>query len=204
MSATAQDLPRDADADGVERFRAASWRGYERLLELRGDQGGVRIACLDGEIELMSPSRPHETLKSLIGSLVETFCQVRGIEYAALGSWTLKQAALGCGVEPDASYVFGTESAFDPSSMPVPHLAIEVMWTSGSLDKLEIYRRLGVPEVWVWRDGRLEAHCLLGEQFSIAPRSAVLPGLVVAELASVLDAPWTSQAVRAYRAMLLA
>jgi len=40
----------------------------------------------------------------------------------------------------------------------------EVVWTSGGIDKLEIYRRLGVGEVWRWKDSRIEIHVLQGER----------------------------------------
>jgi Uma2 family endonuclease len=40
----------------------------------------------------------------------------------------------------------------------IPDLAIEVTVTSGSIDKLEIYRRLGVSEVWFWESSRLKLY----------------------------------------------
>jgi len=81
-------------------------------------------------------------------------------------------------------------------------LAIEVVWTSGGIDKLEIYRKLGVREVWFWRRGQLSAHVLSGETYAQASESAVLPGLDLAELARFLDRPTASQAIREYRAAL--
>jgi hypothetical protein len=38
---------------------------------------------------------------------------------------------------------------------------IEVVWTSGGLGKLEIYRRLGVGEFWQWKRGRIQVHLLV-------------------------------------------
>ncbi len=43
-----------------------------------------------------------------------------------------------------------------PLGREAPDLAIEVIWTSGGIDKLESYRGLGVGEVWFWREGRME------------------------------------------------
>ncbi len=201
MSATAQTRQQQgqaAEGDRINHFTGATWDGFERLLELRGDRGGPRIAYLDGEIEIMSPSRSHEVLKSFVGRLVETFCLVRGIEFTPVGAWTLKERALECGLEPDECYVFGDQ----PEIETLPHLAIEVIWTSGNLNKLEIYRRLGVGEVWFWRKGRLEAHVLDGDKFLPAARSRALPALDLEELASFLDRPTASQAMREYRAKL--
>jgi Uma2 family endonuclease len=89
--------------------------------------------------------------------------------------------------------VFGGE---DRSS---PHLAIEVEWTPGRLDKLEVYRKLGVAEVWYWRRGKISVFALQGEHYVPADRSAFLPGIDLGELASFLDHATTSQAIRAYR-----
>ena len=143
------DRPRE---DHTVVLRGATWADYQRLLAIRGDRSAPRIAYLEGSLEIMSPSRPHEGLKSLLGRLVEVFCLHHGTVFRTLGSWTLEDKALDRGAEPDECYIFGQEDA------DRPHLAIEVVWTSGGLNKLLIYRKLGVPEVWFWRRGRLEAH----------------------------------------------
>jgi len=46
---------------------------------MRGDHSVPRISYLGGEIEIMSPSRTHEAIKSLIGRLLETYCLEREI-----------------------------------------------------------------------------------------------------------------------------
>ncbi|MEZ4269392.1 MAG: Uma2 family endonuclease [Myxococcota bacterium] len=199
MTATAEDRyssPERWPEDGIVCLRGATWADYERMLEVRGDCAGPRISYLDGVIEFMSPSQPHEGIKGVIGRLVEAFCFFHDIEFSTYGSWTLKKAKAEAGVEPDECYVFGTEKATRP------HLAIEVIWTWGGLRKLEIYRRLGVQEVWVWDKGQLEAHVLDGDTYRLAVSSSVLPGIDLAQLVSHLDHPTTSQAVRAYRAEL--
>src|SRR5216683_198276 len=49
----------------------ATWADYQRLMEMRGDKSVPRLAYLEGALEIMTPSRPHESLKSMIGRLVE-------------------------------------------------------------------------------------------------------------------------------------
>jgi hypothetical protein len=80
--------------------------------------------------------------------------------------------------------------------------SIEVIWTSGGLDKLEIYARLGVSEVWFWQDGRLSVHVLRGGIDERVPRSAVFPDLDLQLLCSFMDRPTATQAVRAFREAL--
>ena len=125
------------------------WSHYETQLALRGDASVPRMAYLEGTLELMSPSKEHERAKSSIGRLVEAYALERGVELSPYGAWTLKSAPKESGVEPDECYIVGSDQ-----NKQLPDLAIEVVWTSGGIDKLEIYRRLGVGEVWFWRDGR--------------------------------------------------
>src|SRR5207244_10147640 len=69
------------------------------------------------------------------------------------------------------------------SSDLFPDLAIEVVLTSEGLDKLEIYRRLGVREVWFWRHEQFAIYHLRGQQYESAPNSVLLPDLNMALLA---------------------
>lgn len=114
----------------------------------RGEGSVPRITYLDGWMQLMTPSRGHERVKSHVGALVEAFALERGIELGAYGSWTPKAEVKRAGVEPDECYILGLDQ-----EKAVPDLAIEVTWTSGSLRKLEAYHRLGGREVWFWKDG---------------------------------------------------
>ena len=190
------DTPHD---DGVVLLRRATWADYQRLLEVRGEAPTPRLAYLQGVLEIMTPSRPHESLKSKIGRLVEVWCLENGIDFSPYGSWTLERKDRESGIEPDECYVFGTAS--DPER---PDLAIEVVWTSGGLNKLEIYARLGVSEVWFWRRGKLSAHVLSGAAYQEVQTSHVLPGIDLTELASYLDRTPVSQAIREYQAALRA
>lgn len=124
----------------------------------------------------------HEMIKSRIGQLIEAYAAHRGIDLWPVGSWTVRKAPAKRGVEPDECYTLG-----DPRMKSVPDLAIEVVWTSGGLDKLDIYRGLGVGEVWFWRDDRIDAHVLRDGQYQAGTTSDVLPGLdpaLVARLAT--------------------
>lgn len=179
--------------DGVVCLSGLSWDDYERLLEMRGDHSAPRIAYNEGYVEIMSPSQTHEAIKSMIGCLVETWCLERDIPFSTYGSWTLKEKAKDRGAEPDECYVFGTEQR------ERPQLAIEVVWTSGRIDRLDIYRKLGVAEVWYWRRGHIQPYCLRGERYVPVEASEVLPGLDLELLTRYLDRPTTFEAIKAYR-----
>ena len=186
--------------DHIVVLRNATWADYERLLAMRGDHSAPRIAYLEGTIEIMSPSIHHEDIKSLIGTLVEAWCLEHGVRFRTCGSWTVKEEPKERGVEPDECYVFGDSGSKD--DLVRPDLAIEVIWTSGGLDKLEIYRKLGVREVWIWRKGRLTPYALRDEMYEEAECSEVLPGIDLAQLVRYLDYDYTSDAILGYVAAL--
>jgi Uma2 family endonuclease len=174
-----------------------TWKDYEILLAVRGDRAGVRMYYLNGAIELMSPSRSHEGIKKTLARLLEAYCDERGIELSGYGAWTLRNPPKERGAEPDECYIVGE------TNKDFPDLAIEVIWTHGGLDKLEIYRGLGVAEVWVWdREEGLRVFVLSGERYEPRTQSAFLPDLDLAWFASFLERPTQSQAVRALRAAL--
>lgn len=185
-----------APGDRWEVTLDAPWSRYEAALARRGDAPVPRIAYLEGALELMSPSKDHERIKSYIGRLLEVYALEKGIDLSPYGAWTLKDPAVASAVEPDECYLIGDQAK------AVPDLAIEVAWTSGGIDKLEIYRRLGVGEVWFWRSGTIEVHLLSAERYERASRSRLFPDLDLALVCSLLDRPTALQAVRALRASL--
>jgi Uma2 family endonuclease len=176
----------------------ATWADYLRLLRIRGDRATPRLTYVKGTLEIMSPSRTHGEIKSYIGRLVEAWCLERGIEFTPYGSWTLKNKKDERGAEADECYVFGPE----PKLKPRPDVAIEVVWTAGGIDKLDVYRKLRVSEVWIWQDGRILVHVLRGLRYEEVSSSEALSGIDLEQLVSFLDRPTASQAIRDYRAAL--
>lgn len=175
-------------------LRGARWADFQRFLTMRGDHSAPRLAYSDGLLEIMSPSRNHEAIKSVLGRLVETYCLQADIEFSAYGSWTLEDKRVTKGIEPDECYVFGP--ARDAKR---PDLAIEVVWTSGGINKLEIYKALKVREVWFWQRGAITPYVLRAGSYRQVTNSEVLPTIVLRDLVRFLDRDTTSQAIRAYR-----
>lgn len=183
-----QEVDQRVFLDGV------SFELYEGLVASRGESAVPRLTYLDGTLEIMSPSTHHERIKTVVARLLEAWAEEHDIELSGVGSWTVKRKRKRGGLEPDECYIVG------PRQKPRPDIAIEVIWTHGGLDKLEIYRRLGVFEVWVWQDDRIQIHLLRG--YVPAQRSKLLPHLNLAELMRFIDPVRQTAAVRAYRAAL--
>lgn len=144
--------------DPEEKFvtSGVNWQMYEALLAKLEDNSHYRVTYLDGILEIVSPSIRHENLKKRLAILLERYLYLKRIRFSPMGSSTIKKQLQQAGVEPDECYSIGEKKN-------IPNLAIEVIITSGSIDKLEIYRRLGVAEVWVWQVNKLRLYHLREE-----------------------------------------
>jgi Uma2 family endonuclease len=184
--------------DQIVVLRNIPWVQYDGLCKAREDSSGARMAYLDGTLEIISPARKHEYEKTLIARLIETYGEESGLSLNGFGSETFRQKAKDAGVEPDECYCVGPAKQF-------PDIAIEVIHKSSNIDKLEIYRRLGVTEVWFWRKGQFAIYRLVSQKYESSECSEVLSGLDLGELAKIVvatDESHQTEAVRAYRRTL--
>jgi Uma2 family endonuclease len=78
------------------------------------------------------------------------------IEITPRGQATMRKALKQAGAEPDESWCIHGEKEF-------ADLALEVALPAGGLSKLEIYRQMNVPEVWLWRREALEVFVLVDD-----------------------------------------
>ncbi|MEL7316019.1 MAG: Uma2 family endonuclease [Cyanobacteria bacterium J06559_3] len=180
------------DSEEHYTITAVSWQQYEALLECLSDTPGYRVTYLEGVLELVAPSRQRDRHKTLIGMLLEAYFQETRTRFYGLGSTTFRNPAGASGTEPDECYCLGTEKAF-------PDLAIEVVVANGNVDKLAVYQRLGVPEVWFWRQGQFAVHCLREGDYEQTESSELLPELNLSLLSSYVDHPEPLDAVLEFR-----
>ena len=145
-----------------------TWEQFKHIQ--KGFEGslGVRLFYYDGTIEILMPGREHELFGHVIGCLVTIFLAQKGIFFQPTGSMT-QEREQEASAQADQSYCIG-------SVKPIPDLSIEVVFTSGGLNKLARYRVLGVPEVWFWQDGVLMLYSLCADGYQRIERSK-LPGL---------------------------
>jgi Uma2 family endonuclease len=176
-------------------LRDIAWADYQRLLELRGEGSVPRLTYLDGELELMTPSVDHEGLKTRLRRLIEAYAELCGIPLEGFGSWTLRSELQRRGVEADECYAIGPLSG----TPEIPDFAIEVIWTRGGIDKLEVYRGLGVREVWIWQGRQLRIYTLDNDAYRTVARSCFLPGLDPRLIVECMDAPSQTEAVALLR-----
>jgi Uma2 family endonuclease len=188
-----------------------SWSTFQALMADLGPHRG-RIAYDRGTLEIMSPSKKHERLKSLLGRFIEVFTEERDLEVQATGSVTLQREDLARGVEADESYYILNERLvrdredLDLVEDPPPDLAVEVEVSRSFVNRRGICAALGVPEVWRYDGKSLQVHRLREDgRYRRAKRSSALRGFPIEEAARLLR-EWTSRSdtriVREFRSFL--
>lgn len=168
---------------------------WETFLELAdGRSGSVPRMTYDrGVLELMTPFRQHENIGRLIGRMVETYSEVRGIEIASCASTTFKRFDLDRAFEPDESYYIAHAELIRPrdevdlSIDPPPDLVIEVELTSSAIKKLKLFAVMGVPEVWRHDGTKLWMARLVAGEYQQIESSLGLPGLSAATIDGFLS-----------------
>lgn len=169
MSSPVLEKPSTSETSYVLLYNV-SWEQLEQLdVALAGTS--ARLTYLDGILEIMSPlSDDHEDNKKTLAMLLEVYMRAKNIRFYGRGSATIGKQEDKTRREPDESYNLGTKKS-------IPDLILEITVTSGGINKLEIYQRLGVPEVWFWEDGLLSVYCLQGDSYIKVSKSTLLPDL---------------------------
>jgi Uma2 family endonuclease len=201
--AALEELLRPAPlADGTDPeqrvvYYGISWERYLAIDERLGeDRPGPRLYYLDGQLEIMGTSNEHERIKKWLGDLLADFFLEKGIEIMPRGQATMRLALKAAGAEPDESWCLHEEKQF-------PDLVLEIALTSGGINKLDVYRRFKVPEVWFWRRNKLEIFALgASGDYEPSPASQLLPGLDLALLEHCVGIRSWQQARRTFRAAL--
>ncbi|MEM6786364.1 MAG: Uma2 family endonuclease [Myxococcota bacterium] len=198
MAARPLAPPVDADVDQRVVLHGVPWSTYVVLRDTV-DSSGVRMTYLEGTLEIMSPSRRHEVNKTQIARLLELFCLERDVPLYGYGSTTFRREAKERGLEPDECYARDADK-------DVPDVAIEVVVSRDVIDKLEVYRKLGIREVWRFEDGAFRVFRLNAalETYGEIEASEIFPEVDLELLATFAVRSDQHQALRAFRTAIAA
>jgi Uma2 family endonuclease len=131
-----------------------SWAEYTRMLRAFAGRPGFRLTYDRGTLEIMSPLHEHESAADLLGRFVVVLTEELGLPLKAGRSTTFRRRRMQRGLEPDHSWWIAHEPQMrgklrvDLRVDPPPDLAIEIDVTHRAVNRMSIYARLGVPEVW--------------------------------------------------------
>jgi Uma2 family endonuclease len=173
--------------NGTLILRDVSWEEYEDLLVQMENKPAHRVSYNDGILKIMSPRPDHEYPKDIALSLVRIYDDEFDMMLESYGSTTYRRRKKAKGAEPDTSFYVQNATQMiarreiDLEKDPPPDVVVEVDTTNESLDKLEIYAALGVPEVWRYDGGRFQILLLRENTYAETSRSQALP-LISAEV----------------------
>jgi Uma2 family endonuclease len=129
--------------------------------------------------------------KTQIARFLELFCLERDIPLYGYGSTTWRSEARARGLEADECYSIGERE--------LPEIAIEVIVSRGSIDKLEVYRGLGIREIWLFEAGAYSVLTLRDAGYVKIPSSEVIPEVDLARIVTYAMRSDQHAALREFR-----
>jgi Uma2 family endonuclease len=169
-----------------------SWEQFKGIEAQLKDNRNVRLSYLSGILEIMSPiGEKHEYVKSTLGLLLEAYMRQKGIRFYKRGGFTLEEPGYASGT-PDESYSIGTKRE-------VPDIVIEIIVTSGTIDRKELYKPKSIPEIWFWKFSQiLIFHLHERGEYEEVNRSRFFPDLDRALLLQYIAYPDQYDAVQEF------
>ncbi|MTJ07092.1 Uma2 family endonuclease [Anabaena sp. UHCC 0204] len=168
----------------VVTIQDVSWQEFETILQELGEKRAARLAYSNFTLEIMVPLPEHEKPKDLISDIVKILLKQIGKKYEPFGSTTFKGENTAA-VEPDACfYIQNYQIMINKRRLeindPPPDLAIEIDVTSKTT--LEAYRVIGVPELWIYDDGKLAIYLFSDGNYIKSDSSSIFPYIPVTQI----------------------
>jgi Uma2 family endonuclease len=157
-----------------------TWQTYKQLLTELGDRRTSRLTYAQGILEVIMPSDRHETHKKLIERMIETLTEELNLPAKSFGSTTLNREDLEKGAEPDSCYYIQNVShirgrTINLATDPPPDLVVEVDISNPSSQRIEIYKQLGVPEIWRYSNSTVQIYHLQESEYRSSDFSRTFP-----------------------------
>jgi Uma2 family endonuclease/Flp pilus assembly protein TadD len=174
-------------------FHNISWEEFENILAELGDNRSSRLAYDRGTLEIMTPLPEHEGYKEIIGDLIKDLAEELSLDYRSFGSTTWKRQKKLAGAEPDNCFYIQNEHLvrgrlnIDLSQDPPPDLVLEIDITSKSLDRMPIYARLGVSELWRYDKKVLHIYQLQAGKYNETDSSLAFGTFPVKEIPNFIE-----------------
>lgn len=152
-------------------LRGINWEQFKVIESQLEDKREIKLSYLAGVMEIMSPiGKTHEYIKSTLGLLLEAYMRAKNIRFYKRGGFTLEEPGYAYGT-PDESYCIGSDKE-------IPDIAIEIIVTSGTIDRRELYEPTKVPEVWFWKIDQLRVfHLHESGEYEEVSQSEFFPDL---------------------------
>lgn len=170
-----------------------TWQTFKTMLAEMGSERANKISYRQGNIEVMTPLKPHESSNRLIEVFVGVLCEELGLEVNRVGSLTLTRDDLEYGAEPDSSYYIQNEllvrekENIDLAFDPPPDLVLEVEYSRPKIDKSKLYAAMGIPEFWRYNGTTLRVYILANGQYSETQTSPTFAAIPIKEIPRFIE-----------------
>jgi Uma2 family endonuclease len=170
-----------------------TWQTFKTMLAEMGSERANKISYRQGNIEIMTPQKPHESSNRLIEVFIGVLCEELGLEVNRVGSLTLTRDDLEYGAEPDSSYYIQNEllvrekENIDLAFDPPPDLVLEVEYSRPKIDKFKLYAAMGIPEFWRYNGTTLRVYILANGQYSETQTSPTFAAIPIKEIPRFIE-----------------
>ena len=174
------------------RLGDVTWEEYEELLACLQHRPNLRLTYQRGELEVMTISKLHESLKTFVTRLLQVVSEEYRVELETCGSTTYKHQQFEQGTEADECvYVGEPERILGKDRIvlgvdPTPEIMVEIDLSNSSISKLRIYAAYGVPEIWRFAEQRMRIFELTAQDYVERPSSRYFPLLTSEQLTLVM------------------
>jgi Uma2 family endonuclease len=169
------------------------WATYTHFLKMFAESSTVKLTYDRGTLEIMSPSIRHDDQSRNFVLFLHVLAEEWNLPLKAAGSTTMRRRPKQAGLEADECFwlknsprMAGRRS-LDLGRDPPPDLAVEIDLRRSKMNRMSLYARLGVPEVWRMRKKGLEFFHLDGKKYAPAAMSLAFPGLEPALIEKFLE-----------------
>jgi Uma2 family endonuclease len=158
-----------------------SWFSYKQIADAVQDQTPAHFTYDRGNLEIKVLSLQHEKLKKLLAMLFERLCEELDIEILRAGSTTFQREDLEHGFEPDECYYVANAEQMRCKNKvnldfdPPPDLTIEIDIKHSSLNRMNIFASVGIPEIWRFDGENLTIYLLERNDYVLSETSKLLP-----------------------------
>lgn len=172
-----------------------TWEQYEAIANAFPDRY-IRVTYDNGWLELMTVSNYHERIKMLLDRVLLVLAEVFRLPMGAFGSFTHKKKKILKALEPDNCYYLANFEKvkgyrlIDLGKDPPPDLVMEMEISRSFLDRMKILAALGVAELWLVNEERLEVNVLRDGKYEKVEESPTFPGLDLNQVLPFLQMGW--------------
>ena len=173
-------------------LKDVSWEQFKGIEAHLHEKQNVRLSYLSGILEIMAPiGEKHEKVKRTLGYLLAVYMREKNIRFYKRGGFTLEELGYASGT-PDESYSIGTEKE-------IPDIVIEVIVTSGTINRTELFKPKRIPEIWFWKSNQIKIFSFTeAGEYEEVNRSRFFPDLDPALLLNYIAMPDQYDAVIAF------